>query len=153
MNNKTDEIKLGSNYEIAKKKEGFILRWEVTQNLIDSISREFPNFDANNLKYITCHLSIWTKIFYQKHRMSTFNRKHSEDHILKNMCNKLQTILDDDECYLNESKHKSTGDKKYNNRYELYEVYFHGDKRIVYRYVISITRNRISIISIHKANK
>ncbi len=94
-------------------------------------------------------MKIWTKIFYEKHRSSTWLRNHSESYILQNLPNKLINICTDEKSFSNISKYSSKN-KRMNNRYEMYEVYKHDKKDIIYKYVISVENERIKIISIHR---
>ena len=51
---------------IKSNKEGFWVVWEITKKETKDSFKEYLNLDVNRIK---CHLSIWNKIFYEKHKV------------------------------------------------------------------------------------
>ena len=89
-----------TNYVILKKKEGFVINWELNNDQINKINEELNV----NISIIDCHMKVWNKIFYEKHKHSTYNVVHNENNMLKNMPKMLTNIFNNNLSYFEKDK-------------------------------------------------
>lgn len=137
-----------SSYSIKKKGNGFWISWELS----DEQQQLIVNNSDFKVKSIMCHMSIWSKIFYEKHKLTTRNVNHNENKMLKNMREKFIDIFLNNDHSVEKAIDKNTGDI-IKDRFLLVENTLIGTKNIVYYYIIhyDIKKEKIKIISIYRS--
>lgn len=138
-----------SPYKIKKRKDGFWLFWVLTETQQNKI---FSNSDFK-ISNIYCHMRIWNKIFYDKHRKSSFNSGHNEDIMLRLMREKITDIFTNEINSIEYAYNHNTG-MQFANRYVLKENSRVGSKIVTYKYIIVHDKKneKISIVSIYRSN-
>lgn len=125
MKNEINRIEIkNKNYLLYKKKNGFNLYWNFIN---DEFNKEFDK----NIDKIECHLKIWTKIFYEKHKKNTFNKDYKEKEILKNLPNKIKKLYEENNYKLY---------KKSNTRIIFEENKIIKDKKILYYFILKFKK-------------
>lgn len=81
---------LKNKYYIKHRKNGFHIIWNLDDETIDLINRKLQ---INNLKFVCCHMKIWNKAFYEKHKKDKENKYYNEAIVLNNLNKKIQSIL------------------------------------------------------------
>ena len=143
---KTDEIKLINNYDVKFEKKGFYISWKIS----DELGKLLQKKTNINFVYLKCHMSIWTKIFYDKHRQAFTNFSHKESKFIKNIDSKLIDCINK-----NKIEVEDDNDRKNHYKIKINEVFKINEKEIIFLYVLGYSKKdeNIKIISVHRRNK
>lgn len=134
---------LNKEIYVKNNKEGFWIVWRINNKETRSI---FNDILGVEIKRIKCHMSIWNKIFYKKHKDAMRRVKHSESFIIK----ELPEIFIKNFDRGNLEKHESLKDRYYLNDSKIIKTEGLNDKIICYRYVFIVKGNDIILISKHR---
>lgn len=135
---------MNEKYYVRLKKQGFHIIWNLSEETI-SLFKE--KLEIDNLKFIFCHMQIWNKSFYEKHKNDKLNKDYNENEVLNNIERKLKRILMREDFEI----HKNWEGEK---RIILKDIYKHEkiSKNIQYNFVFSYNNNddKIYMITLHR---
>ncbi len=128
---------------VKSNKEGFWVIWEINRDKTKNTFKKALGVEINRIK---CHLTIWNKIFYSKHKGAMKWVDHKENYLLM----KLPKIFILNFEKGNLVKHETLKDRYYLNDSKIIKTKDMDDKIICYRYVFVVKDKDIILISKHR---
>lgn len=128
---------------IKSKKDGFWVVWEITKKETKDSFKKYLDLDIQRIK---CHLNIWNKIFYEKHKSAMKKTDHKENFLLT----ELPKIFVKNFERGNLVNHETIKNRYYLNDSKIIKTPGLEDKIICYRYVFIINEKEIILISKHR---
>ncbi|CRX36937.1 / / hypothetical protein / 427013:427132 Reverse [Candidatus Hepatoplasma crinochetorum] len=136
-------------YNVSFKKNGFHIIWNLNEETILLFENKLK---INNLKFIFCHMKIWNKSFYEKHKKDKLNKDYNENEILNNIEKKIKRILIKNDFEVLKNYNESYAEK----RIILRDTFKSRDsiKEFQYNLIFShnINDNKIYMVTLYKKN-